>query len=69
MESKEEYKESKVIEDTHYVCAICDDEPEYCHECDKSFNTKSKFYCDNFGEHLCLRCYNKKQREKVKNGR
>ena len=63
-----EYKKSKTIEDTNYVCSTCDDEPEYCYECEESLEDDKHYYCDGFGEHLCPQCYNKIKKKKKNRG-
>lgn len=59
----EEYTKAETIEDTSYACSICGDEPEYCHECEEGLPKDGKFYCDNFGQHLCPKCYKKNKNE------
>lgn len=64
-EKNEEYKKAETIEDTNYVCSICYDEPGYCYECEEGLPEDGKFYCDEFGQHLCPQCY-KKNRSNIK---
>ena len=59
MTNKEVYIKSKIIEYPNEVCSTCEDEPEYCFECDKDLSGDKYFYCDHFGQHLCVSCYKK----------
>jgi hypothetical protein len=36
-------------------CSICDDEVDFCFECDCDLDL-DEFYCDGFGEHYCKKC-------------
>lgn len=58
MNIKTKYTKSKEINLETCGCSNCEDEVDYCFECGKSLENK-EFYCDGFGEHICIKCYKK----------
>ena len=58
-----DFEEAEEILIDKNACNKCEDDVEYCHECDRSIEDDVMFFCNGYGEHLCEKCFSKLKKQ------